>query len=98
MIDSATVNVNFIKKEAFTGSDTGMRYRLEKADEEILATVWPEPFNFVTTDDSLKTSARFPLSVEGKDEAVKWLNEMHEANIAQYTEAMNKPLTESFKR
>ena len=40
--------VNFLKKENFTGSDTGMRYRMEKASKEeetvLKVTVWPEPY------------------------------------------------------
>ena len=34
MIDTNKVSFNFIKKEPFTGSDSGMRYRLEKHSEE----------------------------------------------------------------
>ena len=53
MIDTTKVSFNFIKKEPFTGSDSGMRYRLEKYSEGeqdyILANVWPEPYNFIST-------------------------------------------------
>ena len=71
MIDTNKVSFNFIKKEPFTGSDSGMRYRLEKhsegAEDYILVHVWPEPYNFVSTEDALKTSETFPLTPEGKE-------------------------------
>ena len=45
--------VNFLKKENFTGSDTGMRYRMEKASKEeetvLKVTVWPEPYGYDAT-------------------------------------------------
>lgn len=75
MIDSAKVSLNFIKKEVFTGSDEGMRYRLEKDGDNISAWIWPEPYNFLKTDAALKVNETFPLTAEGKEEAVEWLNE-----------------------
>lgn len=52
--------VNFLKKEKFTGSDTGMRYRMEMTKREVpkedgadgetvedtvlTVTSWPEPY------------------------------------------------------
>ena len=83
------LNMNFYKKEAFTGSYKGMRYRLKKETEEIpaeiedtapikrdyfLCHVWPGPYNFTTTPDNEKISATFPFSEEGKQSAVDWLN------------------------
>ncbi len=96
MIDTNTVSINFIKKEVFTGSDNGMRYRLEKGDEELLAYVWPEPFNFASTDDSLKECAHFEWSSQGKEDAVKWLNDMHSARADFWAEMKRRPLTEIF--
>ena len=86
MIDTTKVSFNFIKKEPFTGSDSGMRYRLEKYSEGeqdyILANVWPEPYNFISTEAALKTSETFPLTPEGKEEAVVWLNETYQSQFA----------------
>ena len=68
--------VNFLKKEKFTGSDTGMRYRMEMTKREVpkedgadgetveetvlTVTSWPEPF-----------------SEEGIVSGVEWLNGQH---------------------
>jgi hypothetical protein len=74
----------------FTGSFRGMRYRIIKQKETrneegaivteggLLVTVWPEPFAFDKTDESLKVSRLFPFDEEGKSQAVAWLNEEHE--------------------
>lgn len=93
MIETSKVSLNFIKKETFTGSDSGMRYRLEKSGEDILAWVWPEPYNFIKTDAALKTSETFPLTPEGKDEAVNWLNEQYELRRELWESVNGKPLT-----
>lgn len=78
MIDTATVSLNYIKKEPFFGSDTGMRYRLTKTEDGLLAVIWPEPFNFINTDESVKISRTFEMTVEGKDQAVQWMNDMRQ--------------------
>ena len=96
MIDTNKVSFNFIKKEPFTGSDSGMRYRLEKYSEGeqdyILANVWPEPYNFISTEAALKTSETFPLTPEGKEEAVNWLNSMLETKAELWNRVKDKPL------
>lgn len=88
------LNMNFYKKETFTGSYKGMRYRLKKETEELpsetedaapvkrdyfLCHVWPGPYNFATTPDEEKLSATFPFSQEGKQAAVDWMNEQWSA-------------------
>lgn len=55
------LNMNFYKKEKFTGSYKGMRYLVKKekddAENDIFrATVWPGPYNFST----LPTIRKFP--------------------------------------
>lgn len=92
MIDPNTVSLNFIKKEVFTGSDTGMRFRLEKKGDEILAWVWPEPYNFFKTDSALKVSESFPLTIEGRDEAVAWMNEQRVVRAEIWDSVNGKPL------
>lgn len=92
MIDTTKVSLNFIKKEVFTGSDEGMRYRLEKSGDNILAWVWPEPYNFLKTDSSLKTSESFPLTPEGKEEAVNWLNEQKTVRAKLWDSVNGAPL------
>lgn len=76
------MSLNILKKEVYTGSMKGMRYRLEKTgekpEEKILVHIWPEPFCFVKTDDEKKISKEFEFSPEGKDQIVDWLNQMYE--------------------
>lgn len=80
------LNMNFYKKEKFTGSYQGMRYLIRKETEASSADgaesvdvfrvyVWPGPYNFDTTEDSKKTSAAFPFTPEGKQKVVDWMNE-----------------------
>ena len=73
MISPEIIHVNYIKKEAQTGSYCGMRYRLSKGKNEegdcMDVTIWPEP----------KTTKQFPLTQEGCLEAVAWLNEQHKS-------------------
>lgn len=75
------LNLNFYKKEKFAGSYKGMRYLIQKDHEEesdtdiFRATYWPGPYNFAVTDDSLKISATFPFTEDGKVQVVNWLND-----------------------
>ena len=72
--------VNFLKKENFTGSDRGMRYRMEKTDGEektvLTVTVWPEPYGYDATSEEKKTRKQFDFSEEGLEQGVEWLNKM----------------------
>ena len=77
-IDPNTISVNYIKKEPFTGGYKGMRYRLIKSGDGMQVTIWPEPYNFLHTSDEKKQSKQFPLTIEGRNEAVDWLNEQYE--------------------
>ena len=92
MIETSKVSFNFIKKEVFTGSDSGMRYRLEKSGDNILAWAWPEPYCFAKTLDELKVSETFPLTPDGKEEAVAWLNEQLTLRAQMWESVNGKPL------
>ena len=80
-------NINFYQKLKFHGSYRGMNYRIEKITEEdgdhFCATTWPGPYNFDTTDDSLKETAFFPFTNEGLAEVCAYLNEVHVKNYPQ---------------
>ena len=93
MINRNEISLDFIKKEPLTGSDTGMRFVLKKASDELLsAVIWPEPYSLEATDDALKTEESFPLSSDGLTEAVEWLNDQHK-NRSQIWDSVNgKPL------
>jgi hypothetical protein len=75
----------FYKKEAFTGSDRGLRFWIGKTDvpiedsedgasETVLrAILWPEPFALKHTDDEQKKIKDFSFSEEGLDEVYAWI-------------------------
>ena len=77
-IDPNTISVNYIKKEPFTGGFQGMRYRLIKSSEGMEVTIWPEPYNFLKTPEEKKQSKQFPLTIDGRNDAVAWMNEQYE--------------------
>ena len=79
--------LGFYKKEKFTGSDAGMRFRVEKDGDELLVTIWPEPFSFDNTPDEQKQCARFPFGEEGLCDAVEWLNRQHEEQLPLWKNA-----------
>ena len=83
------LNMNFYKKEKFTGSYQGMRYLIQKAQSEdesdiFRVTIWPGPYNFASTSDDLKSSATFPFTPEGKEQVVGWLNEQWSARRTEW--------------
>ena len=71
--------INFLKKEKFTGSFHGMRYRMEKAETEegsrLGVCIWPEPFSF---------------DEEGIAAGVDWLNERYESEKEKWKETERK--------
>ena len=58
------ISINAIKKEPFTGSESGMRYRFEKADDFLKTSVYPEPFAFEKTDPEKIITKDFEFSYE----------------------------------
>lgn len=76
--------VHFLKKEPFTGSHKGLRFRMEKAEQTgedgqavtcLKVTAWPEPYGYDATPEEKKKSVCFDLSEEGIVAGVEWLNE-----------------------
>jgi hypothetical protein len=66
-----------VKKEDYTGSHQGMRFRLCKAEDQLEAAVYPEPYSWDVTSEEQKERKLFPLTDEGVQEAVNWLNETY---------------------
>ncbi len=75
----------FYKKEPFTGSLNGMRYRIalkkkEEPEQEFLEVVlYPDEFCFEKTDESVKQYYEFPYSEEGLVQITAFLNEQAES-------------------
>ena len=88
-IEDTLISFNYIKKEDYKGSYQGMRYMLAKREEQLIAYVWPEPFCFEATKDEEKITKEFAMTLEGKSEAVKWLNEKYEEEQEKWTTAKN---------
>lgn len=88
--------IAYLKKEAFTGSYQGMRYRMKKIDVPVSSEsedtvtrlsvfVWPQPFCFDKTEDDLKTEHLFDFSPDGITCAVDWLNEIYKTENKRWT-------------
>lgn len=91
MIDKRLVPFGGLKKEPFSGSHHGMRYLLAGDDGKnsttFTAYVYPEPWCFEQTPEDQKESATFPLSEEGMDQAMAWLNERFETEKKRWLQA-----------
>lgn len=74
-------HIPFYKKEAFTGSDRGVRFwigRTEAGDKEekkavLRAIMWPEPYALKHTPDEKKIRQDFAFSEEGLDAVYEWI-------------------------
>lgn len=87
------LSMEFLKKTEFTGSHQGMRYRLGVSREEgkrLLATVWPEPYNYVTTPEEKKHRAEFSFDEDGVTDAVAWMNDRLFADREQWQDSCRR--------
>ncbi len=73
------LSMEYLKKTEYTGCHQGMRYRLEgiatEEGKKLKTTVWPEPFNFVTTPEEQKESRLFEFEEDGIIDAIAWMND-----------------------
>lgn len=95
MIDKETFHpLNYIKKEEYSGSMSGMRYMLKKVkdkdEDKIRVTIWPEPFGINKTPEEEKQSVYVSLSREGVEQAADWLNEQFEAQRERWKESRRR--------
>lgn len=84
--------VNFLKKEKFTGSYKGMRFRMEKLEKEgeetvLFVSIWPEPYNYDSTAEEEKEHREFSFDADGIAGGVDWLNERYEKEQARWKAA-----------
>jgi hypothetical protein len=84
------VPIQFFKKEAYTGSMKGMRYRVKKEEEELSAVVYPEPYCYEATPEEQKIRAAFPFTEEGRGEVVDWINGQYEEKRLVWEKAERK--------
>ena len=73
------LSLEYLKKTEYTGSHQGMRYRLEKKEDDgekkLYVSVWPEPFNYFKTPEEKKKRAYFSFDEDGVVDAVGWMND-----------------------
>ena len=80
MIERNTLyHLAFYQKSCFSGSQNGMRYRIEKQEDAeknplFLVTIFPGPFCFEATPDEKKQTKTFPFTEEGLSEICTYLN------------------------
>ncbi len=83
MIETNRISLAYIKKVEYTGGYKGMRYMFKKnAENEMEVSAWPEPLCYSKADKETMIKKQFPLTEEGKEEAVVWLNQLHTEKFA----------------
>lgn len=69
-------------KGVFTGSMKGIRYRIEKLQEEtevyFWVHIWDEPYSYEATSKEEMVERKFAFSYEGRKELVEWINAYYE--------------------
>lgn len=90
---SDILSIPYLKKSTFTGSCQGMRYRLEKVEEDenvqLQAVIWDAPYSYAVTAEEKKEYQRFPFSEEGICQVVDWLNEKWQEQEERWRNAKN---------
>lgn len=86
--------INFLKKENFTGSCRGMRFRMGKhqsgdGETTVLQTfIWPEPYSFAATEDEKKQVLESSFDADGIAQAVDWLNQQYAKQKETWKQAL----------
>lgn len=88
--------VNFLKKENFTGSFKGLRFRMEKLEKEdteetvLLVSIWPEPYSYDFTPQEEKEQFETTFDADGIAKGVDWINERFETEAPRWKEALRR--------
>ncbi len=83
MIEANKISIKYIERVEYTGGYKGMRYMFMKNGKETMeVSVWPEPLCYAKADKESMIKKEFPLTIEGKEEAVNWLNEIYKEKFA----------------
>ncbi|MDE7313153.1 MAG: GNAT family acetyltransferase [Eubacterium sp.] len=91
MIKSSDLfHIPFYKKSPYTGSLEGMRFYIEKTQENetdvFQVWIFPGPYCFAKTADSLKQSVTFPFTEESLAKIADWLNEQYTKRSAYWNQ------------
>jgi hypothetical protein len=90
--------VHYEYGEAYYGSCGSLRYRIareplknvhftppdKRGEASLRAVVWPEPYSYAATEDTLKTVRDFPFTQEGMEQAADWLDPSKDAQVSAY--------------
>ena len=87
------LRLSFYKKTHYSGSFKGMRYRIERREEEtgeekkvfFRAWIYPEPYSFEATDDAKKEYKDFPFTEEAIDDIKDWLDESYAGRKSEWS-------------
>lgn len=84
------LNLNYYKKTTYTGWMKPLRFlikmeKTEEGDAIFHAWVWPGPYIFDLTDDSLKIDTTAPFTEDGKREIVDWINEQFDLHKDEWS-------------
>lgn len=84
------LNLNYYKKTSFTGWMQPLRFLIKQEKPEegeafFHAWVWPGPYIFDLTDDSLKIDTTAPFTEEGKRQIVDWINEQYDMHKDEWS-------------
>ncbi|MBQ2706048.1 MAG: GNAT family acetyltransferase [Agathobacter sp.] len=84
------LNLNYYKKTSYTGWIKPLRFLIkmekpEKSEAIFHAWVWPGPYIFDLTDDSLKLDKTASFSEDGKREIVDWINEQYDLHKDEWS-------------
>ena len=84
------LNLNYYKKTSYTGWMKPLRFliKMEKPEDSepiFHAWVWPGPYIFDLTDDSLKLDKTAAFSEDGKRKIVDWINEQYDLHKDEWS-------------
>lgn len=86
--------LQYLVKQKWSGSYQGMRFMMQKmkveedSDPVLSVACWKEPYSFEATPEEKKTYEQFPLTEEGRLQAIEWLEQEYEAHIEEWKAAM----------
>ena len=68
------LSLEFYKKSPFFGSHRGVRFKIEKSEDNLKCTTWPEPYSFEATDPSLMTYYESTFDDDGLSDITNHIN------------------------
>lgn len=69
------ININYIKKEPYTGSYNGSRYRVWKEEDNIRVCIYPDKFCYEKTSEDDKIYKDFTFDKDGLEESMNYIEQ-----------------------